>query len=120
MTLMNCRNRFQEVLFPATPNRPVLMKAITISAQVALGSMVAAAPADDYVNWIRQIQADSGVEWDVTVAPSGQSLSQEGVGPEGSFFQLWSIHNDTVTEYLLDEQYVSSYLPTAEITILTG
>lgn len=97
-----------------------IMKAIAILASISLPSLALASPADDYVNWIRQIQADSEVEWDVTVAPSGQSLSQEGVGPEGSFFQLWSIHNDTVTEYLLDEQYVSSYLPTAEITILTG
>jgi hypothetical protein len=89
--------------------------AITVSA-----GHLAASPADDYVNFIRQTQVDSGVDWDVTVAPSGESLSQEGVGPEGSFFQLWSIHNATTTEYMLDEQYVSSYLPTAKITILTG
>lgn len=87
---------------------------------LALATAMVAAPADDYVNWIRQIQADSGVEWDVTVAPSGESLSEEGVGPEGSFFQLWSIHNLTATEYLLDEQYVSSYMPNARVVILTG
>jgi hypothetical protein len=96
------------------------MKLINYLAPLALIGVAVAAPSDDYVNWIRQTQADSAVEWDVTVAPSGESLSEEGVGPEGSFFQLWSIHNVTATEYMLDEQYVSSYLPTASITILTG
>lgn len=85
-----------------------------------MAGTVGAAPSDDYVNWVRQTQVDTGVEWDVTVSPSGQSLSPEGVGVDGSFFQLWSIHNVTATEYMLDEQYVSSYLPTAKISIQTG
>lgn len=99
------------------------MKTSLILSLSLLSLELVAAPADDYVNWIRQTQVDADgaeVEWDVTVTPSGASLSQEGVGPEGSFFQLWSIHNLTATEYMLDEQYVSTYLPTAKITILTG
>ncbi len=80
----------------------------------------AEANAGDYVNFIRQIQQDSGVEWDVSVSPDGNQLSPEGVSNDGSFFQLWSIHNSSADEYLLDEQFVTSYTPNAEITIETG
>lgn len=107
----------------STINQVIPMKIPAILSYSLLALNVGAAPADDYVNWIRQTQIDefgTEVEWDVTVTSSGASLSQEGVGPEGSFFQLWSIHNVTAMEYMLDEQYVSSYLPTAKITILTG
>ena len=112
------RSRFRSTL--KSINSMKIPSIITLSL---LACEVGAAPSDDYVNWIRQTQVDDDgftVEWDVTVAPSGVSLSEEGVGPEGSFFQLWSIHSLTTTEYMLDEQYVSSYLPTAQITILTG
>ena len=87
---------------------------------LAFAAVLQADPADDYVNFIRQTQVDTGVEWDVSVAASGASLSPEGVGEEGSFFQLWSIHSPTAYEYMLDEQYVSSYLPTARIVITTA
>lgn len=79
--------------------------------------MALAGPADDYINFIRQTQMDTGVEWDVTVASQGQSLSQEGVGPEGSNFELWSVHSPTANDFLLDEQYVSSFLPNAVVTL---
>ena len=74
----------------------------------------------DYVNFIRQIQQDSGVEWDVTVPPSGNAVSPTGVSVDGAFFELWSIHNRSVSEYLLDEQYVTAYTPNAKIRIVTG
>ena len=51
---------------------------------LAFSATVLADPADDYVNFIRQTQADTGVEWDVSVAASGASLSPEGVGDEGA------------------------------------
>jgi hypothetical protein len=81
---------------------------------------VAAADPSDYVNFVRQIQEDSGVEWDVSVAPSGSMLSPEGVGPSGSLFQLWSVHSISANEYHLDEEFVSAYTPSATITIQTG
>lgn len=105
--------------FPPYPAL-ILMKTRTILVAAMLTGSLGADPADDYVNWIRQTQEDSGVEWDVTVAPSGVSLSPEGVGPDGSNFELWSIHNLTAVEYLLDEQFVSSYLPTALIKITSA
>lgn len=86
----------------------------------ALSASLAAADPSDYVNFVRQIQADSPVEWDVSVAPTGSMLSPEGVGPEGSLFQLWSIHGISASEYHLDEEFVSAYTPSAGITIETG
>lgn len=76
--------------------------------------------AEDYVNFVRQIQQDeSGVEWDVWVDPNGSQLSPEGVSEDGSFFQLWSVHNTSANEFLLDEQFVTSYTPNGAITVIT-
>jgi hypothetical protein len=96
------------------------MKTIrTIISLSTLALSAAVAAPEDYVNSVRQIQSDSGVEWDVTVAPQGQMLSPEGVGPKGSLYRLWSIHSLTGSEFLLDEEFVSSYSPVATIEILT-
>lgn len=87
---------------------------------IALLTVVATASPSDYVNFVRQVQSDSGVEWDVSVAPTGTMLSPEGVGLDGSLFQLWSIHSLTANEYHLDEEFVSAYTPNAAIEIQTG
>lgn len=92
----------------------------TIVCVSALAVATACADPDDYVNFVRQIQEDSGIEWDVSVAPSGSMLSPEGVGPHGSLFQLWSIHSLTASEYRLDEEFVSAYTADAAIAIITG
>lgn len=89
------------------------------SLLVLLTSVAAANPAD-YLNFVRQIQVDSLVEWDVTVAAQGSMISPEGVGPAGSLYQLWSVHKLTATEFHLDEQFVSAYTPEAAITIRTA
>jgi hypothetical protein len=94
-----------------------MKKLITLSA--LLPAVLHADTADDYVNFIRQVQQDTGVEWDVAVAQEGTLLSPTGVSVDGSFFQLWSIHNTTVTEYLLDEQFVTAYTPNATVEIQT-
>ena len=74
----------------------------------------------DYVNTVRQIQQDTGVEWDVTVAPVGSLLSPEGVGVLGSNFELWTLHTVTGQASFLDSEFVSAYTPEAEIEIITG
>ena len=56
----------------------------------------------------------------MAVDPDGQETSPEGVSEEGSFFQLWSVHNESAYEYLLDEQFVTSYTPNGSVTIQTG
>ena len=95
-----------------------MKKSVLILAS-ALPVTLSADPAD-YVNFIRQVQQDSGVEWDVTVPPSGHAISPTGVSVDGAFFELWSIHNTSVSEFLLDEQYVTAYTPNANIRIVTG
>lgn len=85
--------------------------------------LVTAIPAlavpEDYVNFVRQVQEDSGVEWDVSVAPRGEMLSPEGVGSLGSLYELWSVHSGTGHDYLLDEEFVSAFTPEAVIMIET-
>lgn len=82
--------------------------------------LAALADSSDYVNFIRQIQQDNGVEWDLTIAPTGEAVSPSGVSEDGSHFELWSIHNTTAFEYLLDEQFVTSYTPNGLIEIITN
>ena len=88
---------------------------------------LSANPEDDYVNFIRQIQADGSGEWDLydgglaggSLAPVDTATSYEGVGDTGSDFELWSIYSPTGYQYLLDMQFVASYAPSAQITIGT-
>ncbi|NNC89081.1 MAG: hypothetical protein HKN82_11535 [Akkermansiaceae bacterium] len=94
------------------------MKFIVVS--FLLSAAVAMADPSDYVNFVRQIQEDSGVAHDVGVDPIGSMLSAEGVGPGGSEFELWSIHTESSNEYLLDTKYVSSFAPDSAIQIITG
>lgn len=91
----------------------------TVLISLLGAATLGANPAADYVNFIRQIQKDSGVEWDVSVASSGSALSPEGVTLDGAFFELWAVHGTEVCEHLLDEQFVSAYLPGSGITIET-
>lgn len=78
-------------------------------------------PADDYVNFIRQVQSDGSGEWDLwDLEPTGQALSYEGVGEDGSDFELWSIYSPTGAHYALDSQFVAAYAPSAAVTVNTG
>ncbi len=75
-------------------------------------------PADDYINFIWQIQADAPtVRRQLDVESQGHALSLEGVGPAGSNFELWSVHSPTANDFLLDEQYVSAFLPNATLAL---
>ena len=94
------------------------MKKHILLLVAAMPCMVSADPAD-YVNFVRQIQQDSGVEWDMGVGQNGTKISPTGVSAQGSFFELWAIHSLTVSEFLLDEQYVTAYTPNATVSIIT-
>lgn len=52
------------------------------------------------------------------IAATGTSSAPEGV-TTSSVFQLWTLHETTGAEYMLDEKTVSSYHPQAEISITT-
>ena len=106
------------ILLKASPIHVIMKKHLLLLAAAA--PCMVSADSTDYVNFVRQIQQDSGVEWDMNVAPNGTKISPTGVSVAGSFFELWAIHNRSVSEYRLDEQYVTSYTPNATITIVTG
>jgi len=105
-------------IMKSSPVYFIMKKQLLLLAAVA--PCVASADSTDYVNFVRQIQQDSGVEWDMSVTPNGTKISPTGVSAAGSFFELWTIHSRSVSEYRLDEQYVTAYTPNATITIVTG
>ncbi len=70
-----------------------------------------------YTNFIRQVQFPSGVQWDATVAAAGSQLSQLAIDPGGARFDLWTVKNTPLTNYLLDTAYVGTYIPMATVAI---
>lgn len=75
--------------------------------------------AQDYTNFIRQVQMPSGVEWDVTVAQTGQQQSPLAIDPGGARFELWTVKNTPLVSHLLDNKYVSTYIPISSVKIRT-
>lgn len=87
---------------------------------LALATSGAYAQASAYKNTVRQIQQDTGVVWDMTnVAANGSGSSALLLESGGSLFQLWTIHQTTAQDYLLDQKLVGAYLPKAEVVIKT-
>lgn len=97
-----------------------------VSIAILLPLAVGADSAADYVNFINQVQqGDPSTELDdlvhyLPVGAEGTQISPEGVSEDGDRFELWSIHNTTTVEYLLDEQLVTAFTPNADVVILTG
>ena len=50
------------------------------------------------------------------IAADGTAYAPEGVTGR-SIFQLWTVHETTGADYMLDEKTVSSYHPQAQISI---
>lgn len=75
------------------------------------------ASAQEYTNFIRQVQLPSGVQWDATVAATGSQLSSLAIDPGGARFDLWTILDTPLTNYLLDTAYVGTYVPLATVAI---
>ncbi|BCX49724.1 hypothetical protein HAHE_36320 [Haloferula helveola] len=76
--------------------------------------------ADGWINFVRQNQIDTGVVWDMPVNPIGNAPSALTLEEGGALFQLWTIRQDTATDYLLDQKVVGTYLPSGAIRIETG
>lgn len=72
-----------------------------------------------YTNFVRQVQLPTNVIWDVTVTPEGEQLSPLAIDPGGARFELWTVKSDPLTVYLLDTRYVGTYVPMANVVILT-
>lgn len=95
------------------------MKAKLIIAVAALILCQADALAQTYTNFIRQVQLPTGVEWDVTVENTGEQLSPLAIDPGGARFELWTVKSDPLTSYMLDTKYVGSYVPIAQVRIVS-
>ncbi|OYV04389.1 MAG: hypothetical protein CFE26_17170 [Verrucomicrobiales bacterium VVV1] len=84
-----------------------------------LGLLTPNASAQSYTNFIRQVQGDTGVQWDATVAYQGTQASQLEVPLAGSRFELWTLLSTPLTSYLLDTKLVGAYVPSATVAIRT-
>lgn len=96
------------------------MKPIPLSALcLALAVVPCHGAGESYTNFIRQVQLPSGVQWDATVAATGERNSPLAVDQGGARFELWTVLSTAQKSYLLDSTFVSTYAPAAEITIVT-
>ncbi|MCF7734618.1 MAG: hypothetical protein K9N23_23245 [Akkermansiaceae bacterium] len=77
----------------------------------------ASAQAENFTNFIRQLQFPTGVAWDASVAAAGQQLSALAIDPGGARFELWTVNSSPFKSYLLDSQYVGTYVPLGTVTM---
>lgn len=75
--------------------------------------------AQTYTNFIRQVQLPTGVQYDASVAATGEQLSSLEINPGGARFELWTVKSTPLTSYLLDTKYVGTYVPIAQVAIRT-
>ena len=104
------------------------MKTSYITKQLGLavcGLVIPAVPAMAAVDFIEQVDLDTGLIYQVYVdgpeeagSKNGTQLSPMPVGPKGSTYALYAKGLDPDdTIYLLDEKYVASYTPESVISI---
>ncbi|MEX2579335.1 MAG: hypothetical protein WD342_09775 [Verrucomicrobiales bacterium] len=91
----------------------------TLSLILSALCLVTTLGAQDFTYFIRQIQMPDNTEYDVSVEQEGTRLSELEINPEGARFELWTIKSDPLTSYLLDSTYVNSYIPVAEVEIVS-
>jgi len=90
----------------------------SIATGFSLLALVAPAGAQEgFTNFIRQVQSPSGVQYDVSVAASGERQSPLSVENGGARFELWTVKSAPLTNYLLDTKYVGAYIPLATVNI---
>ncbi len=82
-----------------------------------LSASQAWAQAENFTNFIRQVQFPTGVAWDASVAASGQQLSALAIDPGGARFELWTVDSTGPASYLLSSSYVGTYVPVAQVAI---
>lgn len=70
-----------------------------------------------YTNFIRQLQEDSGVKWDMQVEQKGFASSALSIEKGGALFQLWTVDGGAAKDFLLDQKVVGAYLPAATLTV---
>ncbi|RYD47778.1 MAG: hypothetical protein EOP85_04830, partial [Verrucomicrobiaceae bacterium] len=100
------------------------MKAITPFLILSLLTLPRLVAQDDpvYTNFIVQIQqSGSGVPSYMSNIPaSGEDVeAPQGVNPEGSRFELWTVSDSPFKSYLLQSTYVNTYQLEAQVVIDT-
>lgn len=93
---------------------------LTLFVVLATPALLHGQTGSTFTNQIRQIQYPSQTDWRMSAAASGEALSQMAIDPGGARFELWTFKSNPTAEYLLDEQYVGTYIPQATVTIVTG
>lgn len=86
---------------------------------LALTAVSAFGQSSNFSNFVRQTQQGTGVVWDMPVAAVGAASSALALDASGALFQLWTIQQSPVQDYLLDQKLVGAYLPTADIKVIT-
>lgn len=87
-------------------------------AAVLCAASGAFAQSSAYTNFIRQVQFPSGLAYDATgLAANGQDFSQLAIDPGGARFELWTVHTESLTSYLLSSNYVGTYIPISNVVI---
>lgn len=90
-----------------------------INLLLALSTVSAFSQSNNYTNFVRQTQQGTGVVWDMPVAAVGAASSALALEASGALFQLWTVQQTPVQDYLLDQKLVGAYLPTADIKVIT-
>lgn len=96
--------------------KPNLIRTICLSAVLVFTGI---AEAQDYTYFVRQIQMPDEAEWDVSVGQAGSQQSPLAINPNGARFELWTVRSNPLTSYLLDTTYVNSYVPVAQVSIVS-
>ena len=86
-------------------------------AIASTGLSQAQTAAAGYTNFIRQVQMSSEVQWDASVAATGEGISSLAIDTGGSRFELWTVRSSPLMSFLLDTRFVSAYAPAAEVVI---
>ena len=90
---------------------------LTALAALLLPSSLIAQNGSTFTNFVRQVQTPTGVERDVSVSATGETLSPLAIDPGGARFELWTVKASPLTSYLLDTRYVGTYVPIGQVTI---
>jgi hypothetical protein len=90
---------------------------LSILAALVLPASLLAQNGSTFTNFVRQVQLPTGVERDVGVSVTGETLSPLAIDPGGARFELWTVKSSPLTSYLLDTRYVGTYVPLGNVVI---
>lgn len=84
-----------------------------------IGGSYADAQTATYVNYIKQIQYPTMLTKLDYVGPIDTMPSSLAIDPGGARFELWTLRSDMPEATLLDSSFVGTYIPVADVQIVT-